>query len=111
MPRQCGETGLSRPICVLADAHPHEEVYPGEMALAHEAIELLSRSGSTKANRFRTCDTSGSGVDQRRESVAARTSAATTTRALLILSFVDLQRPTVEVRAVQRLHGTGCVGI
>ena len=44
-------------------------------------------------------------------SVAARPAAVATARALAILRFVDLERAAVEVGAVQRLHGTGCVGV
>jgi hypothetical protein len=36
---------------------------------------------------------------------------ATAARPLPILRFADAKRSTLEVGAVQRLHGTGCVGI
>ncbi len=43
-------------------------------------------------------------------SVTTRT-AATTARALTVLSFVHFQGATLKVGAVQSLHGAGCVGV
>jgi hypothetical protein len=48
---------------------------------------------------------------------AAATAAATTTEvatrgaALALLGFIDLQRTTTEVFAIERLHGAGGIGI
>jgi len=44
-----------------------------------------------------------------RTAVAA--AATTAARTLAILGFVDLQRTTVHISAIQRLHGAGGVGI
>src|SRR5204863_5347982 len=46
-----------------------------------------------------------------RVSVAARPAAVAAARPLAILRFVDFEGPTVEVGAVQRLHGARGVGI
>ena len=43
--------------------------------------------------------------------VAARPAAIAAARPLAILRFVDFEGAAVEVGAVQRLHGAGCVGI
>src|SRR5580704_7834150 len=37
--------------------------------------------------------------------------ASASARALALLSFADLEGATLEVGAVERLHGAGCVGI
>ena len=44
-------------------------------------------------------------------SASTRATAVATARPLTILRFADLQRSALQVGAVQRLHGAGCVGI
>jgi hypothetical protein len=50
-------------------------------------------------------------VDPSVASAPAWAAAVATARPLPILCFADAKRSTLEVGAVQRLHGTGCVGI
>src|SRR5689334_8204353 len=62
---------------------------------------LRNRKGPSACSRR---ESTGSTTDS-----IARPAAATTTtaaaRARLVLSFVDLERPAIEVLAVERLHG------
>jgi hypothetical protein len=50
-------------------------------------------------------------VDPSVASASTRPAPLATARPLPILRFADAKRSTLEVGAVQRLHGTGCVGI
>ena len=89
----------------------------GGQQTQNRQLRALDINGAALTTRPKVRPRAGLVLDQviERRSVRsepARSAAATTAAAArLLLRFVDLQRASVEVLAIQRLHGAGGVGV